>query len=147
MIDSPQQLPRPAASGRPSRMLAGTLLLALAVASAGCASQRNDRSGLFEPHRIDLPQGNYITQEMLDQVRPGMTRAQVRVALGAPLLDALFHDDRWDYVFRYTHASGRTEQRRVTIHFDGERVKSIESDPLPPREDPADPALPGARVR
>ena len=133
---------RATAGARPR--LAGAALLLAAVALAGCASQRTDRSGLFEPYRIDLPQGNYVTQEMLDQVKPGMTRSQVRAALGSPLLETMFRDNRWDYVFRYKHASGRSEQRRVTVHFSDERVASVEADTLPPREDPSDPALPGS---
>lgn len=125
------------------------LALALAAATlatlAGCASQRNDRSGLLEPYRTDLPQGNYVTREMLDQVEIGMTREQVRAALGTPLLRQLFRDDRWDYVFRYQHASGRSDQRRVTVLFRNDRVAEIKSDELPLRDDATDPLLPGAR--
>lgn len=136
----------PAVTGRTRRALAGAALVLLAAASAGCASQRSDRSGLFEPYRTDLPQGNYVTREMLDRVKPGMTRSQVRAALGSPLLENMFRADRWDYVFRYLHASGRSEQRRVTIRFRDDRVDAIEADELPLREDPTDPALPGARA-
>lgn len=136
----------PAGAGRARRALAGAALVLLAAASAGCSSQRSDRSGLFEPYRTDLPQGNYVTREMLDQVKPGMTRSQVRAALGSPLLENMFRADRWDYVFRYLHASGRSEQRRVTIRFRDDRVDAIEADELPLREDPTDPALPGARA-
>lgn len=121
-------------------------LAAAALATlGGCASQRNDRSGLFQPYRTDLPQGNYVTREMLEQVETGMTREQVRVALGTPLLGQLFRNDRWDYVFRYQHASGRSDQRRVTIVFRDDRVAEIRSDELPLRDDATDPLLPGAR--
>lgn len=118
-----------------------------AAALAGCTSQRPDRSGLFEPYRTDLPQGNYVTKEMLDQVRPGMSREQVRAALGAPLLTPVFRNDRWDYVFRYQHASGKVDSRRVTIRFRDDLVERIDADQLPEREDLNDPALPGVRPR
>ena len=118
-----------------------------AAALAGCTSQRPDRSGLFEPYRTDLPQGNYVTREMLDQVRPGMSREQVRAALGAPLLTPVFRTDRWDYVFRYQHASGKVDSRRVTIRFRDDLVERIDADQLPEREDLNDPALPGVRPR
>lgn len=137
--------PLPAASPRRRALAAAALTLA-ALAGAGCASQRSDRSGLFEPYRTDLPQGNYVTREMLDRVQPGMTPAQVRSALGSPLLESLFRSDRWDYVFRYKHASGRTEQRRVTIRFADGKVAAIEADELPQREHADDPALPGSRA-
>ena len=112
---------------------------------AGCAQRDPNRSGLFEPFRTDLPQGNYLTREMLDQVKPGMTRDQVRFALGTPLLRHIFHPDRWDYVFRYQFPNGRAELRRATIMFSGDRVTAIDATPLPDKEDPNDPALPGYR--
>lgn len=120
---------------------------ALALLSAACASDNPDRSGLFEPYRFNLQQGNYVTQEMLRQVKPGMTRDQVRFALGSPLLVHAFRTDRWDYVYRFQHASGRTEVRRVAIQFADDRVKVIEADELPVRDDANDPALPGSKGR
>ena len=117
------------------------------ISLAGCTSNDRSRTGLFEPYRIDLPQGNYITQAMLDRVRVGMSTEQVREALGSPLLGHVFHADRWDYVFRFKHPNGSFEQRKVTVRFGNGRVTGIESDPLPPREDPADPALPGLRAQ
>lgn len=120
---------------------------ALAAASllAGCSMGDPNRSGLLQPYRIDLPQGNYLTRESVDRVQEGMTREQVRFLLGTPLLRDLFHPDRWDYVFRYKFPSGDVEQRKVTIRFRDDRVVAIEADPLPAREDASDPALPGYR--
>jgi outer membrane protein assembly factor BamE len=117
---------------------------AMLLASAGCASG-NGSSGLLKPYRVDIPQGNYLTREMLDQVKPGMRREQVRMALGTPLLDQMFRDDRWDYVLRYQHASGRSESRLVTVFFKDDRVAEIRADELPLRDDATDPALPGFR--
>lgn len=119
----------------------------LAILLAACASDNPDRSGLFEPYRFNLQQGNYVTQEMLRQVRPGMTRDQVRYALGSPLLVHAFRTDRWDYVYRFQHASGRAEVRRVVVRFADDKVRVVESDELPVRDDASDPALPGSRSR
>ena len=132
--------------GRPCRGLgrAGAALLAV-LALAGCASADKSRSGLLEPYRFDLPQGNYVTQDLLDQIKIGMTREQVRFALGSPLLVNGFRPDRWNYVFRYQHANGSADLRRVVIVFDDGRVKAIDADALPPRDDQSDPALPGYR--
>lgn len=117
-----------------------------AVLLGACASNDPDRSGLFEPYRFNLPQGNYVTQEMVRQVRPGMNRDQVRFALGSPLLNHAFRTDRWDYVYRFQRANGSAEVRRVVVRFEDDKVKIVESDPLPLRDDANDPALPGSRI-
>lgn len=122
------------------------LALAAAVGLAGCASSDTTRSGLLEPYRTDLPQGNYVTREMLDRVSLGMSKAEVRRALGSPLLTDVFLPDRWNYVFSYRHRNGRVDLRRVIVQFNAqERVSLIEADQLPEVEAPSDPALPGFR--
>jgi outer membrane protein assembly factor BamE len=131
---------------RRGRRLACFALMPVFVLLTACASDDPDRSGVFEPYRINLPQGNYVTQEMLRQVRPGMSREQVRFALGSPLLNQTFRADRWDYVYRFQHASGRSEVRRVMIRFADEKVAQIEADALPVRDDASDPALPGSKA-
>jgi outer membrane protein assembly factor BamE len=71
---------------------AAAIMVCLALISlAGCTSNDPSRTGLFEPYRIDLPQGNYVTQAMLERVRIGMSTEQVREALGSPLLGHVFH--------------------------------------------------------
>lgn len=70
-------------------------------------------------YRIDVQQGNVLTQEMVSQLRPGLTQDQVRFILGTPMLVDMFHADRWDYVYRLQ--KGRTnevETRRFTVFFD-----------------------------
>lgn len=121
------------------------LVLGVAALVAGCSMNDPNRSGLLQPYRIDLPQGNYLTGEMLERVRPGMSPEQVRFALGSPLLIDVFRPDQWNYVFRYLHANGSAELRKVVIVFENDRVARIDADPLPKVEDPTDPALPGHR--
>ena len=119
--------------------------LVASIAGAGCASSDRTRSGPFEPYRIDVPQGNYVDQAMMSQIREGMTREQVRFALGTPLLVDPFRTDRWDYVFRYQHPNGTADLRRATVHFTEGRVARIDSEALPASDDGSDPALPGYR--
>lgn len=138
--------PRPDRS--PSRFGRGAALLAvlaIAVSAAGCASNDRSRSGLLQPYRIDVPQGNYVDQTMLDQVKPGMTPEQVRFALGTPLLVDPFRPNRWDYVFRFQHPSGAADLRRATVFFADGRVERVEADALPASDEGSDPALPGFR--
>jgi len=83
------------------------------------------------PYRMDVQQGNVITQDMIAKVQPGMTRSQVRFALGTPLIMDPFHNDRWDYVYLYQKAGVVTEQRRIVVVFKDDRLVRIEGDVVP----------------
>ncbi len=146
--NSPRGQPRqPAhvAAGVHTPRAGASLLPALLVLAllGGCASADRSRSGFLEPYRFSIPQGNYLNQQMLDQVRQGMSREQVRLTIGSPLVTDIFHPDRWDYVFRFQYPNGDAELRRVTIFFKEDRVAEVKADALPQRDDPNDPALPG----
>ena len=128
----------------PRRLLAIAMTALACTMLAGCARDRS-QSGLFAPYRVSIPQGNYLNQQMLDQVQQGMTREQVRLAIGTPLLTDPFHPDRWDYVFRFQYPNGEAELRRVTVRFENDVVSRVDADHLPERDDDRDPALPGYR--
>ncbi len=102
-------------------------------------------SNLLKPFRLDIAQGNYLTSDTLERVRPGMQRQDVRFILGSPLLLDPFHPNRWDYIFRFERGTGEAVTRRVTIHFEGDQVGRIEADALPARDETNDPALPRNR--
>jgi outer membrane protein assembly factor BamE len=104
-------------------------------------------SNVFKPFRLDIAQGNYLTSDTVERVRPGMRRQDVRFVLGSPLLLDPFHPNRWDYIFRFQRGTGESVTRRVTIHFDGDRVERVEADALPGRDEANDPALPRNRRR
>jgi outer membrane protein assembly factor BamE len=80
------------------------------------------------PLKIDIQQGNAISQEMLARLRVGMTRSQVRFALGTPLLVDPFRTDRWDYVFTFERGGKVIERRHITVIFDQERLARVEGD-------------------
>lgn len=86
---------------------------------------------IFKPYRIDIQQGNFVSQEMLSQLREGMTKEQVRFLLGSPLLTDMFHGWRWDYLFRLQKPNGQLTANRVTIYFKDNRVVRFENSPLP----------------
>jgi len=94
-------------------MFRSRLLIPGAVCSllAACSS--------FNPYKIDVQQGNVLTQEMVAQLKPGQTREQVRYILGTPLLADIFHQQRWDYVYSYRKGrSGEVETRQFSVYFD-----------------------------
>jgi outer membrane protein assembly factor BamE len=100
----------------------GILLVPLLV--AGC--------NILTPYKMDIQQGNVVTQDMIARLEPGMTRNQVRFTLGTPLVVDPFRGDRWDYVFLYAKQGTVTEQRRIVVVFKNDRLARIEGDAAPP---------------
>lgn len=85
--------------------------------------------GALSPYRMEIQQGNYVSQEMIAQLKPGLTRDQVRFVMGTPLVSDIFHDDRWDYVFvRQRANSSDVEQRRVAVFFEDGKLKRVDGD-------------------
>ena len=92
---------------------AGTLLLATVL--SGCSSVPR----IVNEYKIDVQQGNVLTQEMVLQLKPGLTKDQVRFILGTPVLADVFHANRWDYVYRLQKGNtGAVETRKFTAFFD-----------------------------
>jgi outer membrane protein assembly factor BamE len=113
----------------------------LALALTGCNSNNPNRSGIFEPYRVDLSQGNYITDDAVKQIKVGMNPEQVRNIMGTALLLDPFRPNRWDYVFHYKQANGKTDTRRATVFFDQSKVTKVEATELPATEATDDPVL------
>ena len=100
----------------------------------GCASSTDSGSKLISfpgAYKIDIQQGNVITQEMVDQLRPGMTRAQVQYVMGTPLLEDTFNSHRWDYVYSLQPGGKSREQKTVTLFFENDQLRSIQGDLRP----------------
>ena len=97
------------------------LLLFLPLVAAAC--------GPLSPYRMEIQQGNFVTQEMAAQLKPGMTRDQVRFVLGTPLVSDIFHEERWDYIFvRQRANSQEVERRRIAVFFEDGKLKRIDGD-------------------
>jgi len=80
------------------------------------------------PYRIDIQQGNFVSQEMVAQLKPGMSKEQVRLVLGTPLLTDIFHADRWDYLYWREKPGAKREQRKLTVFFEGGRLTRLDGD-------------------
>jgi len=84
------------------------------------------------PYKMEIQQGNFVTQDMISRLKPGMTRDQVRFALGTPLVVDMFHADRWDYVYaRSPMGGGPVEHRRLALFFEDLKLMRIEGDVVP----------------
>ena len=86
----------------------------------------------LKPFRIEIQQGNFVSQEMVSQLKPGMSKDQVRFILGTPLITDSFHAERWDYVFRRQRVnSSELEQRKIAVFFEDGKLRRIEGDVTP----------------
>ncbi len=88
------------------------------------------------PYRIDVQQGNYVTQDAVARLKVGMTKSDVRQLLGTPLLNDIFHADRYDYVFTHLKAGRSEEPKRLTVLFKDDRVVSFTGEGQPPAPPP-----------
>lgn len=108
---------------------------AAALANSGAQTTRATKLQkflwVFSPYRPDIQQGNFVSQEMLDQLKPGQTRDQVRFLLGTPMLADMFHADRWDYPFYLARGNGELTTSRVTVYFKNNVVERYDGGNLP----------------
>jgi outer membrane protein assembly factor BamE len=100
-------------------------VLLLSITAAACV------------HRIDIQQGNYVTQDLVDRLKPGMTKAEVKGLLGTPLLADPFHGDRWDYYFSNVAGRRARETATLSVFFKDEKLVSFAGGGRPPGESPA----------
>ena len=88
-------------------------------------------------YRIDIDQGNIITQDMVNKLKPGMTRDQVKFVMGSPLVIDPFHTDRWDYVYTLRKGKSKvTTEKRLTVFFKDDKLASMRGDFLPQATQP-----------
>jgi len=110
------------------------ILLSLMLASCG-----NFSVSLPSPYKMDIRQGNFVTAEMRDKLKIGMSRAQVRYVLGMPMISDAFHANRWDYVYRLEQRGKLVEQQRLTLYFDGDNLARIDDSGLTVKAAPVAP--------
>lgn len=102
------------------------LIISLLSASSlliGCSTAK-----LPGVYRIDIQQGNIITQEMVDNLELGMEKRKVRFLLGTPLIQDVFSEDRWDYVYTFQPGSGERVERHISLFFDQDKLAHLEGD-------------------
>ena len=112
---------------------------------ASCSSLQGMTSGLstsavnpvnwITPYKIDIIQGNFVSREQVEQLRPGMTREQVKALLGTPLLASLFRADRWDYVFTLKRQGVESQSFKYTVFFKGDQLERFEGDAMPSEQE------------
>jgi len=121
-------------------------ITAIATAlSAGCSSFGESMSSVADvvPNALDrapfvyrpeIQQGNVVEQEQVNQLRPGLSKRQVKFLLGTPMLNDVFHANRWDYAYTIGRGSTPREIRRLTVFFQDDRLVRIAGDMRPQPE-------------
>jgi outer membrane protein assembly factor BamE len=118
-----RRLPRPLA-------LAAAALVAVV---AGCATVDTYLPTLrsFGVYKMDINQGNYLSQDMVDKLKAGQTKQQVRQLLGTPLLVSIYRENRWDYPYMFMRQGRIVEQRTFTVYFVDDKLARWEGDEMP----------------
>jgi outer membrane protein assembly factor BamE len=121
------------------------LLIFIAITAmllSGCSSINDvtdaipnalDRAALV--YRPTIQQGNVVTQELVNELKPGMSKRQVKFILGTPMLSDVFHVNRWDYAYTLGVGSQPSEIQRVTVLFEDDRLVAIQGDLRPQPEE------------
>tara|TARA_B100000953_G_scaffold128050_1_gene105568 strand:+ start:6551 stop:7015 length:465 start_codon:yes stop_codon:yes gene_type:complete len=95
-----------------------------------CGCSRSYDGGFNAPllHKIDIQQGNIIDQKMLNKLKPGMNKKQVKFIMGTPVLIDPFHNERWEYIYSFQEGGKVREQRHITLHFENDKLAYISGD-------------------
>ena len=108
------------------KMCSALLLIAGVTLLSGCESSK-----WGFPYRTSVQQGNWITKDQVASLRAGMTREQVKFALGTPTLTSALHSNRWDYPYYFRRGNGKVEERMLTVIFDKNQLVSWKGDEQP----------------
>ncbi len=105
---------------------------------AGCAGTSTsvaNPANWITPYKVDVIQGNFISREQVQLLKPGMKRSEVRNVLGTPLVASVFHGDRWDYVFTLKRQGVPSQSFKYTVYFKGDELERSEGDVMPSESD------------
>ena len=122
------------------------LLLAPLTGLVGCGTLGDKLSGgldtatstvsstvakVIRPYKLEVVQGNFVSSEQVAQLKPGLTRAQVKELLGTPLMTSVFRGERWDYAFSLRRQGVEPQSRKLTVVFKGDILDHFQGDPMP----------------
>jgi len=99
-----------------------TTLILLSLLLASCDSFYIP---IISPYKMDIRQGNFVTPDMREKLKIGMSKAQVRYVLGTPMINDVFHNNRWDYEYRLEHKGKLVEKQGLTLFFEGDNLARV----------------------
>ena len=101
------------------------LFICFSLTLSACNLVLNNLPGVY---KLDIEQGNIVDQNMVDQLRPNMTKRQVTFIMGSPMLSDNFHENRWDYLYSKQVAGDERVQKRVSLFFKGDNLIGVQGD-------------------
>lgn len=108
------------------------VLIGASLAACGSFNSASNRvASIVTPYKVDVVQGNFVSREQVEALKPGMSRQQVREILGTPLTTSLFHADRWEYVFTLKRPDVEIQTRKLAVFFKGDLLDRYEGDEMP----------------
>jgi outer membrane protein assembly factor BamE len=127
----------PVVSGSMRSIRTPLLVAFAAIAIAGCSTITAPFDtwmpyiSQFGVYKLDVNQGNYLSQDMVDKLKEGQTKQQVRLILGTPLITSVFRDNRWDYLYEYRQNGRLQTRRQFTVYFKDDTLTRWEGDEMP----------------
>jgi len=85
---------------------------------------------LFSPYKMDVPQGNLVTQDMLNEVEIGMSKEQVEFVLGTPITSTPTDPDLWLYFYQTSENGQIVETQSIKLNFQNGALESIKGTAL-----------------
>jgi outer membrane protein assembly factor BamE len=79
-------------------------------------------------YKLDIQQGNLFNKNLVDSLKPGMSKRQVTLVMGSPSIVSPFDQSRWDYVSTLRKGNGRMATKDLTLYFKGDSLAKIEGD-------------------
>jgi outer membrane protein assembly factor BamE len=105
------------------RTIAAIVIIIALLSAAACSLPR--------VHKVTVQQGNVITQDMVDRLKPGMTRSQVAFVMGEPVFRNAFDDSRWDYLYTLEVPGYYEDQKRISLYFENDLLSHFTGDYAP----------------
>ncbi len=105
-----------------------TVLCLSLIFLAACSRSFDGGYNLPLLYKIDVQQGNVIEQDMINKLKPGMNKNQVKFIMGTPVLIDPFHNERWEYIFSFQEGGGVRKQRHITLHFEDDKLTHVSGD-------------------
>ena len=103
-----------------------TQISSLIIVLSGLVMLSACSTWLPEPHKLDLQQGNTVKLKQLEELSLGMTKSEVRKVMGEPMLADPFHNQRWDYIYRFIPNKGFERKSLLTLYFKNDVLIKID---------------------